>query len=799
MDISLDLSEIDTDESVEVSYDRESDNGSHIEVHKKRLSDDDALESIGNHHQPGESFQTRDVVTENDEFQPSMHSDSSMDLKKKPQSVLSIMNAAAMFTRPLEAISDTVEEQINASLDSRLSCCQWLEEMAESIQKSPTKRTEALTMPDVANGSSSSSICNCPFESKASQRNPRSKDNDNPPYLLQTQSAESYDTTAVQKGVQTNQETVTKNEANEGLSFVIRNTPSLLSDSSEDENDNEKNDDSEEDGIYNGDITAVMDSFTEDGQGNAVSADVLVKDDNDDVLRQKVIEGNASDDVMLVRNGSKKSGLGQATIASGDILFVDATTDYDESVVENVSIDDSTDRGHDTNMPKNEENEDNPHCNTDATMEMLLHELDDYVGKNKIRYHDVSPEKLSWNESRPLSTKGFQESPSLPAAPSISISTRSEAASVVTPSTSPENATCSFESAEDGSDGLDASETDSDDGAAEFFLTPSCPSKKRLSFADDHGLELEQTHLLDPPPETAGRIVVLLLNPLERIFEFLHIECPYDESTTVQVLVEQLPALATMHIFQYTRFIGLARISSDTVGELSPQDATKYGNEPSTKSEKDDPLPSFLDSALLLGNVGFRNFELVFAVPEQYSCTDIVMQAYPLLLNGTITKALQTGRRSGRGLKPLKNGEQWYKDVRSKNVSCRDGQPNTVECNDDVMIHSYREWGVVADLADNVFIFGVEMADYVSTWEEMQQLADDDEDIVLEWADTVTDPSSSCTRDGSTTEKSWLRRALWLLVFLVLASTCLQVAFPVFSFYRSPCNIYRYQGHARLQ
>jgi hypothetical protein len=761
--------------------------------------------------------------------------------EKVPLSSSAIAETAAMITRPLETMADTVEEQINTSLDSSLSCCQWLQELAEAVH-SPTKQNEALT-------SASSPTSDCQLSCDSPSRQNHDQDGENLPYLLQIQSTESSDTAAVPKGLaQRNAVTSNQEQQQQQHEFLIRTTPSLLSDSSsedEQEDDGGNSVDSVPNDTVDGDATtATTDLLAEDGHHVPVLDDKENGDDTNDDSEVKE-DGNldafvAAGETLATgevhptsKEQTKPEGLNDVGVAVGKILETgevhslheeerklelngivvaaagslatgemhsirdeepkpellkdlvhgivsDSDPDDEEVTMDGLSRGDDTKKTNETESEETPDErvqhpadvEDHIDCDTDAAMEFLLREMDEYVGENNIRYHEVSPEKTSRTGSASVDVKSLPEAPNFVTTPPRDATKRTGNAPIVTPA-SPSSMTPlskhvndSFESVQEGMEALHTTEVDSDDGAEEFFMTPSRLPKKRLSFADEHGFELEQTRVLDPPAETTGRIVILLLSPSERVFEFLHVECPYDEFTTVQVLVEQLQALATMHSLRYTKFIGLARVKSNVKGTSISQEGEENERESVTDEEDANPLPTLLDSSMLLGEVGFRNCELVLAIPDKLSCSEVVTHAYPLLLNGTIMKALQAGRRSGRGLKPVKSGEQWYKDSLLNGESTVTRVPSSMEENN-IIMHKYREWVVVADLAENVVIFGIDLNEYVSNCEQIQQQMDNKE-VVLEWVEETMEYCFD-SRMKPNSQLSWRRTSVWLLTLLILA------------------------------
>jgi hypothetical protein len=154
---------------------------------------------------------------------------------------------------------------------------------------------------------------------------------------------------------------------------------------------------------------------------------------------------------------------------------------------------------------------------------------------------------------------------------------------------------------------------------------------RKIRFADEAGLQLVEEHLIHREANYASRIVVMLLSPKDRKFEFLHAEYPLDASTTVQVLLEQVPALATNDAFRSKTFNALLQT------ETSRQ----------------------LDNNLALQDYSFKESEIVLGIPDDFTVANMTKMAVPLLLNKKLMKTVKQAIRKGRGLKTVKSGEEW--------------------------------------------------------------------------------------------------------------------------------------------
>ena len=146
---------------------------------------------------------------------------------------------------------------------------------------------------------------------------------------------------------------------------------------------------------------------------------------------------------------------------------------------------------------------------------------------------------------------------------------------------------------------------------------PSLPPRKRsIRFADEvEGHSLEDVRVIENTKGLMSRVVVLLMSPTERIFEFLHTEYPRDETTTVQILLEQIPKICNNPVFQTQKtFIQLSQ----------------------TKKQQ------LLDNDVALRDFDLDEGELLLAVLDGYDVSQMASFAIPLLLNGRIQKAVST-------------------------------------------------------------------------------------------------------------------------------------------------------------
>jgi hypothetical protein len=158
---------------------------------------------------------------------------------------------------------------------------------------------------------------------------------------------------------------------------------------------------------------------------------------------------------------------------------------------------------------------------------------------------------------------------------------------------------------------------------------------KRVSFADKDGAPLQHIRVIERAP--TRKLLLLLLSPQDRKFEFLNLEYPLDDHTTAKVVVDQIPKLASNPLFRTLTFTSLARTS------VSEQ----------------------LDGDGLMAEFDLKDNELLLGVPMGYQAHQIGAFAVPLLLNGDIIKAVKAAKRSGKGLKVIQSGNEWKRRGRS--------------------------------------------------------------------------------------------------------------------------------------
>lgn len=210
-------------------------------------------------------------------------------------------------------------------------------------------------------------------------------------------------------------------------------------------------------------------------------------------------------------------------------------------------------------------------------------------------------------------------------------------------------ATCDMKNA----DFVDAQSHHDAQEATNTIPTDEFPTlTRRVSFADEWGSPLNKIRVIDPP--AVKRVLLLLLSPSDRKFEFLNIEYPLDDNTTNQVILDQIPKLVANPVFRKQTFSCFAR---------------------TCKNET-------LENNMLMGDCELAENELLLGVLEGYPVAEIGAFAVPLLLNGDIIKAVTRAKRSGKGLKTVKSGNEWRRRGKPrKSLGARKKKTNfTFDC-----------------------------------------------------------------------------------------------------------------------
>ncbi|KAL7568517.1 hypothetical protein ACA910_002636 [Epithemia clementina (nom. ined.)] len=150
------------------------------------------------------------------------------------------------------------------------------------------------------------------------------------------------------------------------------------------------------------------------------------------------------------------------------------------------------------------------------------------------------------------------------------------------------------------------------------------PKRERsIRWADDEGKKLVVLHEVEILPPLNVRVVILMLNPAEKIFEFVQCEFQTDERLTVSDLLVQLPFMASMESLKKQRYTALYRGEREMVNIISIQDYD-----------------------IIEG-------EILVAVSSNANPKQSIAAASALLLQRSLIRAVQKAKLSGRALQRL--------------------------------------------------------------------------------------------------------------------------------------------------
>ena len=150
--------------------------------------------------------------------------------------------------------------------------------------------------------------------------------------------------------------------------------------------------------------------------------------------------------------------------------------------------------------------------------------------------------------------------------------------------------------------------------------TYSLPKKRMIRFADEEGYELQTIYITERDKDDADehlyhmRIIVLLLNPKKKQFEFLHLTTPRDDRTHLSEAIKLFPDLASDSSFTKQKYVGLCR-------------PTKDGQE--------------LINSLCIQDYDLDRDEILVAIPSGMKGKTIVKISEPLVNDGNVKKMVR--------------------------------------------------------------------------------------------------------------------------------------------------------------
>jgi len=195
----------------------------------------------------------------------------------------------------------------------------------------------------------------------------------------------------------------------------------------------------------------------------------------------------------------------------------------------------------------------------------------------------------------------------------------------------------------------ETTETEDDSQSERSVETPLVPTAIR--WADHHNLPLAKTHVLNLHGGQ-HRLVILLIHPIARKFEFLHVEYDVSQRLTVGGILQQIPHLASSKWFRPLHFTALyhSRTGSAT------NDGEKITSHHRSSCTE-------LIHIVTCQDYDFAWNEILIAVADTFEASVVTEQASQLLLNAPLRKAVRKAKYTGRALQQLKP------DSKSTNLS----------------------------------------------------------------------------------------------------------------------------------
>lgn len=170
---------------------------------------------------------------------------------------------------------------------------------------------------------------------------------------------------------------------------------------------------------------------------------------------------------------------------------------------------------------------------------------------------------------------------------------------------------------------------------------------KSIQWADRAGKELDATFFIPYENEAMVRIIVMLLSPENRKFEFLHCEFFTEKRVSVADVLKQLPKFATNEVLSKERFGTLCVNHTECINMLSLQEY------------------NLIDGDILV------------AIPSTCDLKASKAEAAALLENKLLRKALRKARLSGRALQRLLSSQELEEQRESELLESNDLRATT--------------------------------------------------------------------------------------------------------------------------
>ena len=179
------------------------------------------------------------------------------------------------------------------------------------------------------------------------------------------------------------------------------------------------------------------------------------------------------------------------------------------------------------------------------------------------------------------------------------------------------------------SESYETLETEEESDLADHEHSPK--RQRSIRWADDEGRKLVVRHVVQILKPLNVRVVILMLNPAEKTFEFVQCEFHSDERLTVCDLLVQLPFMASMESLKKQRYAALYRGEREMVNIISIQD------------------------------YDIVEGEILVAVSSTANPKQAIAAAAALLLQRSLLRAVQKAKLSGRALQKLMSSAELAK------------------------------------------------------------------------------------------------------------------------------------------
>jgi hypothetical protein len=155
------------------------------------------------------------------------------------------------------------------------------------------------------------------------------------------------------------------------------------------------------------------------------------------------------------------------------------------------------------------------------------------------------------------------------------------------------------------------------DTGESFEEIRTLPKQRCVRFADEEGMAIETVHVTERDEAEVidgNRVIVLLLSPKQKRFEFLHVQYGWEERTQLSEAFKQFPCMASDPCFTKQHYIGLCR-------------PWRGGQE--------------LINSLAIQDYDMGQDELLVAIPSGMRSKHILKLSRPLLANRTVLKTVR--------------------------------------------------------------------------------------------------------------------------------------------------------------